>query len=285
MTSPTLQDFVLNLIYDPAARSAFELDPEATLRHAGLDDITATDVQQVLPLVLDSAPVAGLTGPDGLDDLSTGVASLDVAGAVAQLQAIAAHVTHDTLAEVNASNSVNASSSVNASVLGLDALDVNVGAGTSLTVGGLGADHDPELVVDSAVHSVVGTSPTFLAEPVPYAGDLGGDLGGDLTGDLGGVLDTVTQVPAVTEPATSGLLDVTGVHEATSSIGSLIQPDLSGVTSLDAVDGLGDTVTGTVSGVGGTLHGLTGGLTGGLLSGGDHVAEQPDAHAEVFGIE
>jgi hypothetical protein len=33
-SSPTLQDFVLNLIYDPAARSAFELDPESAL-HAG----------------------------------------------------------------------------------------------------------------------------------------------------------------------------------------------------------------------------------------------------------
>ncbi|MEU4163100.1 IniB N-terminal domain-containing protein [Actinoplanes sp. NPDC026670] len=279
MTSPTLQDFVLNLIYDPAARSAFELDPEATLRHAGLDDITATDVQQVLPLVLDSAPVTGLTGPDGLDDLTTGVASLDVAGAVAQLQAIAAQVTHDPLAEVNAS------SSVNVSVLGLDALDVNVGvgAGTSLTVGGLSADHDPDLVVDSAVHSAV-TSSTFVSEPVPYDAGLTGDLTSGLTGDVGGVLDTVTHVPSVVEPVGSGLLDVAGVHEATSSIGSLIQPDLSGVTSLDVVDGLGDTVTGTVSGVGGTLHGLTGGLTGGLLSGGDQVAEQPDAHGEVFGI-
>jgi hypothetical protein len=271
MTSPTLQDFVLNLIYDPAARSAFELDPEATLRHAGLDDITATDVQQVLPLVIDSAPVAGLTGPDGLDDLTTGVASLDVAGAVAQLQAIAAQVTHDPLAEINAT------SSVNVTVLGLDADGLaqvsvlpgalDLGVGTSVTVGGLSAEHDPAFDVDSAVH----TSSTFVAEPVPY------DSG--LTGDLGGVLDTVSNVPALPEPVGSGLLDVPGVHEATSSIGSLIQPDLSGVTSLDAVGGLGDTVTGAVSGVGGTLHGLT----GGLLSGGD-VAEPEATHGEVFGI-
>ena len=32
--SPTLQDFVLNLIYDPGARSAFELDPHGTLEAA-----------------------------------------------------------------------------------------------------------------------------------------------------------------------------------------------------------------------------------------------------------
>jgi hypothetical protein len=264
MTSPTLQDFVLNLIYDPAARSAFELDPEATLRHAGLDDITATDVQQVLPLVLDSTPVAGLTGVDGLDDLTTGVASLDVAGAVAQLQAITAQVTHDPLAEVNAT------SSVNVTVLGMNAevLDLGVGVGASATVGGLSAEHDPAFDVDSAVT----TSSTFVAETTPY------DTG--LSGGLGGILDPVANGPALPEAAGSGLLDVSGVHEATSSVGSLIQPDLSGVTSLDAVDGLGDTVTGTVSGLGDTLHGVT----GGLLPGRDDATEPQATHGEVFGL-
>jgi hypothetical protein len=281
MTSPTLQDFVLNLIYDPAARSAFELDPEATLRHAGLDDITATDVQQVLPLVIDSAPVAGLTGPDGVDDLTTGVASLDVAGAVAQLQAIAAQVApHDAV-------EVNATSSVNVTVLGLEADGLaqvsvlpgalDLGAGSTLTVGGLSADNDPALDVDSAVTV---TGPAAEVPSVygvqPYSTGLG-DAG--LNDSLGGVLDTVTNVPSLVEPAGSGLLDVPGVHEATSSIGSLIQPDLGAVTSIDAVDGLGGTVTGTVSGVGDTLHGVTG-----LLGGGREVAEQPDAHGEVFGI-
>jgi hypothetical protein len=281
MTSPTLQDFVLNLIYDPAARSAFELDPEATLRHAGLDDITATDVQQVLPLVIDSAPVTGLTGPDGVDDLTTGVASLDVAGAVAQLQAIAAQVApHDAV-------EVNATSSVNVTVLGLEADGLaqvsvlpgalDLGAGSTLTVGGLSADNDPALDVDSAV-AVTGPSaevPSVYGVQ-PYSTGLG-DAG--LNDSLGGVLDTVTNVPSLVEPAGSGLLDVPGVHEATSSIGSLIQPDLGAVTSIDAADGLGGTVTGTVSGVGDTLHGVTG-----LLGGGREVAEQPDAHGEVFGI-
>ena len=78
-STPTLQDFVLNLIYDPAARSAFELDPESALHAAGLGDITTADVQQVIPLVVDSAPVTGLYGLAGVDDLTTGVANLDVA--------------------------------------------------------------------------------------------------------------------------------------------------------------------------------------------------------------
>ncbi|PWU56369.1 hypothetical protein DLJ47_06365, partial [Micromonospora sp. S4605] len=56
----SLQDFVLNLLADAGARSAFDLDPEGALRAAGLNDITAADVQDVVPLVVDYAPVHGL---------------------------------------------------------------------------------------------------------------------------------------------------------------------------------------------------------------------------------
>ncbi|HWS33850.1 MAG TPA: IniB N-terminal domain-containing protein [Actinoplanes sp.] len=145
MTSPTLQDFVLNLIYDPAARSAFESDPEATLQHAGLGDVTAADVQQVLPLVLDSTPVSGLTGTEGLDGLTTGVASLDVAGAVAQLQAITSQVTPDTLSDANAL------STANAGLLGLNADSLTKSTGLpdtsadSATLGDLSAGSDPAI--------------------------------------------------------------------------------------------------------------------------------------------
>jgi hypothetical protein len=67
--SPTLQDFVLNLIYDPGARSAFELDPHGTLEAAGLSDITAADVQDVLPLVLDYAPLGTVPATAGLSQV------------------------------------------------------------------------------------------------------------------------------------------------------------------------------------------------------------------------
>ncbi|PPK64045.1 IniB N-terminal domain-containing protein [Actinokineospora auranticolor] len=52
---PTLHDFVLTLLTDEAARSAFTADPAAALTGAGLGDITAQDVQDVVPLVLDYA--------------------------------------------------------------------------------------------------------------------------------------------------------------------------------------------------------------------------------------
>lgn len=54
---PTLYEFLTRLVSDPAARSAFDADPQATLGQAGLGGITATDVLQATSLVLDYAPV------------------------------------------------------------------------------------------------------------------------------------------------------------------------------------------------------------------------------------
>ncbi|MGI8309519.1 IniB N-terminal domain-containing protein [Saccharopolyspora hattusasensis] len=54
---PTLYEFLTRLVSDPAARSAFDADPQATLGQAGLGGMTATDVLQATSLVLDYAPV------------------------------------------------------------------------------------------------------------------------------------------------------------------------------------------------------------------------------------
>ncbi|EQD88137.1 hypothetical protein N599_01435, partial [Saccharopolyspora erythraea D] len=54
---PTLHEFLTRLVSDPAARSAFDADPHATLDQAGLGGMTATDVLQAASLVLDYAPV------------------------------------------------------------------------------------------------------------------------------------------------------------------------------------------------------------------------------------
>jgi hypothetical protein len=60
----TLQDFVMTLINDEAAKAAYAADPLAALSDAGLADLTPADVQEVLPLIADSLP-AGLP-VDGL---------------------------------------------------------------------------------------------------------------------------------------------------------------------------------------------------------------------------
>ncbi|HEX5117350.1 MAG TPA: IniB N-terminal domain-containing protein [Pseudonocardiaceae bacterium] len=82
----TLHDFVLNLLSDSQALAAFEQDPATMLDHAGLSDISAADVQEVIPLVIDYVP----THADALDAVLSQlpVDSLDTGqlGAIQQLQ-------------------------------------------------------------------------------------------------------------------------------------------------------------------------------------------------------
>jgi hypothetical protein len=52
----TLQEFTLNLLNNEQARSLFAADPTGALQSAGLGGITAGDVHEILPLVLDMAP-------------------------------------------------------------------------------------------------------------------------------------------------------------------------------------------------------------------------------------
>ncbi|KOV81496.1 IniB N-terminal domain-containing protein [Nocardia sp. NRRL S-836] len=66
MSTQTLHDFTLNLLSDLDAREAFQLDPQGVLEAAGLGDITPGEIQEILPLVLDTASVAKV---DALDDV------------------------------------------------------------------------------------------------------------------------------------------------------------------------------------------------------------------------
>ena len=82
----TLHDFVLNLLGDSQALAAFEQDPAAVLDHAGLSDISAADVQEVIPLVVDFVPahadaIDSLLSQLPLDSVETGQI-----GAIQQLQ-------------------------------------------------------------------------------------------------------------------------------------------------------------------------------------------------------
>src|SRR5947208_211431 len=56
----TLHDFALNLLNDPTALAAFGADPQQALALAGLGDVSAADVHEVIPLVLDFVPVDSL---------------------------------------------------------------------------------------------------------------------------------------------------------------------------------------------------------------------------------
>src|SRR5437763_12797461 len=75
--TPTLHDFVLNLLTNSEARSAFQLDPAGTLTAAGLGDVSPTDVRDLIPLVADVTPahVAGLD--TGLPQFATSALGAD----------------------------------------------------------------------------------------------------------------------------------------------------------------------------------------------------------------
>jgi hypothetical protein len=88
----TLHDFTLNLLGDPTALASFGQDPQAALAAAGLGDISAADVHEVMPLVLDYVPVDNLTALGQLPQAGdlTGVLADGPQGAIEQLQALTA---------------------------------------------------------------------------------------------------------------------------------------------------------------------------------------------------
>jgi hypothetical protein len=65
----SLLDFILDLLSDPEAAADFQDDPEAALEDAGLGDLCAADVDAILPMLADYAPVSrGGSSHNGDDD-------------------------------------------------------------------------------------------------------------------------------------------------------------------------------------------------------------------------
>ena len=296
-----LHDFVLNLLTNPDARSAFEIDPEGTLHDAGLSDITVADVQDVVPLVVDYAPVQGITGlvPVG-GDLGLGQGDLDPTVVIGQLESVAQQVT---------ATASPGSFDVNAAVLGAISLDPAGFAGGSVLSGlGLGtgpvgvsvdssgsADLDVADTLDSdIVNPVLADATGAVGMADGLVGDTvdGGALGatdfaaGTLTGSLGqvtglvgslGVTDTVGGLGSslgVGDPlggvtgTVGGVGDSLGVGDAldVGGLGSGV-----GGSALDGVNAT-STVNGLTDQVGDTLDGVTSGVTGDLGLTGDATA-------------
>lgn len=234
-STPTLHDFVLNLITNQDARLAFELDPEGALQNARLGDLTPADVQDVIPLVVDLTPVQGLL-PAPLNTLDLGTLPVDPTAAAGQLQ----HLLHQLPI---ASGNHSASADVNvATTLG------------AITVEPATAGNDVFLTLDSAA---AGGAGGLLGNGLPLGTGSGGLTGGDLTG---GSLTT-----GVTGDLTGGL---------TSGVTGNLTGDLTSSLTGDLVGSLGGSLTGNLTGDllggvngvvgGGSLGGLTGDLTSGI---------------------
>ncbi|MEU0537012.1 IniB N-terminal domain-containing protein [Amycolatopsis tolypomycina] len=165
----TLHDFALNLLNDPTALAAFGTDPQGALAAAGLGDVSAADVHEVLPLVLDYVPVDSLPAVGGLpavgDLTNIGTDATGIQGAIDQLTALTAG-------------------------LGLPATPAlpgvgDLGVGELPGVGGLGLPAVPGVGSLPAVNDLTTTAAGVTA----LAGDPTGAFGA--AGDLGSSLDAV----------------------------------------------------------------------------------------------
>ncbi|MGK5440228.1 IniB N-terminal domain-containing protein [Micromonospora sp. URMC 105] len=261
----TLHDFVLNLLTNPDAKSAFDLDPEGALQAAGLTDITAADVQDVVPLVVDYAPAYGLApvapvaGQLGVNPLLP-----DTTDVVGQLQSVTQDLTiSSTYSGVDVKAGVVGAIAVDPSNIAVGA-GLLPGIGVGVGPGGVATDltgvHDVTHTLDAGVVGAVDT----VADPV--VGDVTGAVGNPdalLDGTDAGLLGTPDGLLGGTTGQVGGIVDSLGVDDTVAGLG--VDDTVDGV--LPAVNGTVGGVThqvdGVLSGVTGTVGGVTGDLDGG----------------------
>lgn len=264
----TLHDFVLDLLTDPDARSAFELDPEGTLRSAGLDDLTVADVQDVVPLVLDYAPVQGVTSLDAVQGLGLSGLDTDPTNLVGQLQSVV-----QNLSGAGSPTSVD----VNAATLGAITVDpLGVGIGASVLPGlGVGVSGSGAIVDVSGTQDVAGTLDADVLAPVgadatavvdSTLGTADGLVAGTSTDGLLGTADFAVNTVTGTLGGATDLVGSLGVDGLTGLdvggtaglSGGVSAPTVAGIETPSVVGGVAATVDGTLGGLG--LGNLTGGL-------------------------
>ena len=234
MNSPlTLHDFVLNLLSDADARADFQADPDGALSKAGLSDVNAADVHEVIPLVVDYAPasVAGLHS--ALPELAPAVLSTERAGAIHQLQFVTSQLTTAS----NADLSLAAAGSLSGAARGY----------AGVTAGADGIGGTLHLSGDGDVHGG-----SHDGSDDSGSGDHSG--GFSHSGDLSSTLDA---------GLTNGTASLTGSLDATTS--TLVGIDDDPVHH--AVGGLTHDLSHTTHGIAeiasDTAHGLTSALSPG----------------------
>ncbi|MEU6149593.1 IniB N-terminal domain-containing protein [Actinosynnema sp. NPDC047251] len=267
-TSPTtLHDFVLDLLGNPARLADFQADAEGALADAGLSDISALDVQEVLPLVLDYVPAGSLPALDGavLNDLP--LDAVDATGAIGQLQAVAQQLS---LSGVSGTSDVNlaAAGALSADANGLEVFGGLSGWGLADVVGSVDASVAGDFsAVGDVTHTLDGTLPTATG-PVH-------DLAGTATGSLdvahaGGVTGALPGTDGLTSPVFGAVDTLTGVVDGVTGglagnlTGSLAPNHLTGALDVDGLAGLPqrelgpETVVDTVEDTAGHLSNATG---------------------------
>ncbi|WP_372669144.1 IniB N-terminal domain-containing protein [Amycolatopsis kentuckyensis] len=244
----TLHDFALNLLNDPTALAAFGTDPQGVLAAAGLGDVSAADVHEVIPLVLDFVPVDSLPAVGGLpvvgDLAPVGTDAPGIQGAIDQLTALTAG-------------------------LGLPAVPELPG------VGDLGVGELPAVGQLPAVGALPGVNDlTNVGNVTAIAGNV---LGGDLANGLdSAALTNLTAAPAYLTDANDGVV-AGAVDQGYQAVGGAVDQAHQAVGLANAqvheVTADVNDVTGGL-GVGDAVSNLTGhiGDFSGILQGAGDVA-------------
>ena len=246
MNSPlTLHAFVINLLSNADARTAFHVDPDGALADAGLSDVTAADVQDIIPLVADYAPANVAALDTSLPEFSSSTLGADRSGAIHQLQYVASQVP-----------------------LGGTASDLTVAA-----AGGMGSVTSAASGLAGGVPAFAGGAPLFGGTDFSYGSgpshgaDLSGGAGGSASFPGGGASFHGGFFGGADGSAGAGLAggfspahDLTGTLDAGLSD---VTAGLSGVTT-----GLSGTLDAGTAPITDALHGTVGGALGGTLGGG-----------------
>ena len=231
----TLHDFALNLLNDPTALAAFGTDPQGALAAAGLGDVSAADVHEVIPLVLDFVPVDSLPAVGGLpvvgDLAPVGTDAPGIQGAIDQLTALTAG-------------------------LGLPAAPELPG------VGDLGVGELPAVGQLPAVGALPGVnSVTNAANVTALAGNVtGAVLGGDLANGLdSAALTNLTAAPAYLTDANQ-IAPLTTLAEQ-PVVGAVGTAHTIGTEVLSTASGPANEVASHAGDLTGTVGHLTGSVT------------------------
>ncbi|MFC0540161.1 IniB N-terminal domain-containing protein [Kutzneria chonburiensis] len=274
----TLHEFTLGLLSDAPTRELFAADPTGVLQSAGLGDITAADVHDVLPLVLDMAPthvveafeqtlggavpglpVNGLPGADAIATLQHLTSALPVAvPSVPGLDDLGRELPVNAL-PVPGLDALPGLDSLPLPALdglpvgslpGLDSLPVGSlpgldGLGRELPVNALPVNALPVDAVSGIVQNVAPGVPGLpnLSDPTALVGDLQGSLS-----DPARSLNQVQQVASQMVPVVAGH----GGIPAVPSVDALVGKVTSVASDVDVTKTL-DTTTHTVAGVAGNV--------------------------------
>ncbi|MFD9891927.1 IniB N-terminal domain-containing protein [Amycolatopsis sp. NPDC059027] len=262
----TLHDFTLNLLSNPAALQAFGSDPQQALAAAGLGDVSAADVHEVIPLVLDYVPVDNPNGLGGVPQFGDLTERADVPqeglqGAIAQLHALTAGLGLPAAPELPG-----------AELPGLPSVPAGVPSvpGVPAVPGtpdlGLHAPALPQLPGEADVTNAAAGVTALAHNPTGafgYASDLAHGIDSNPVGQANfSVNNAVGQANYSLDNAVGQAQHVGGdLAGATQGAGLPVPGELPNpVGDLGGhAPGVGD-VTGALGGVGGHIGGLTGGL-------------------------